>query len=133
VSFEFETELPVRFRDLDAMGHVNNAVYATYLEQARVDYFESVLEVPLSEIDSVLASLSIDYERPVRGGSVTVAVRVPEVGDSSVPMEYEVRDGDGDVAATGETVQVVVDPETGSPRPVPEEWRAAIEAFEGLD
>ncbi|WP_137285154.1 acyl-CoA thioesterase [Halorussus salinisoli] len=128
----FTVDVDVRYRDLDTMGHVNNAVYASYFEQARVAYFEEVLDVPLHEIESVLASLEIDFRRPVEiDDEVTVALRVPELGTSSIPMEYEVR-ADGTVAATGETVQVAVDEETKSSRPIPDAWREQIRQFEGL-
>ncbi|WP_128476147.1 acyl-CoA thioesterase [Halorussus pelagicus] len=130
--YSFTHDVDVRYRDLDTMEHVNNAVYANYFEQARVAYFEEVLDVPLREIESVLASLEIDFRRPVEiDHDVTVAMRVPELGESSMPMEYEVR-ADGEVAATGETVQVAVDRETKSSRPIPESWREDIRAFEGL-
>jgi acyl-CoA thioester hydrolase len=130
--YSFATDVDVRFRDLDTMGHVNNAVYATYFEHARVAYFEEVLDVPLRETESVLASLEIDFRRPVEiDDDVTVALRVPELGETSLPMEYEVRAGET-IAATGETVQVAVDSETKSSRPIPDEWREDIRAFEGL-
>lgn len=128
----FTADVDVRFRDLDTMGHVNNAVYATYLEEARVAYFEEVPDASLHEVDTVLASLELDFRRPVElGDEVTVAVRIPELGESSIPMEHEVR-ADGELAATGEAVQVVVDRESGSSKAIPEAWREAIEAFEGL-
>jgi acyl-CoA thioester hydrolase len=128
----FTTEVEVRFRDLDTMGHVNNAVYATFLEEARVAYFERVIDASLHEVDTVLASLELDFRRPIElGDEVTVAVRIPELGESSIPMEYEVR-ADGEVAATGEAVQVVVDRESGSSKAIPREWREAIREFEGL-
>lgn len=127
--YEFETEFRVRFRDVDAMGHVNNAVYATYLEQARADYFREVLGETLSEVGSVLASISIEFRAPVEGDDVvTVALGISELGTSSIPMAYEVRREDGTVAATAETVQVVYDRETESSRPIPDAWREAIEA-----
>jgi acyl-CoA thioester hydrolase len=130
--YSFTTDVDVRFRDLDTMGHVNNAVYATYFEHARVAYFEEVLDVPLQETKSVLASLEIDFRRPVRiNDDVTVALRVPELGESSLPMEYEVRTEEA-IAATGETVQVAVDGETDSSRPIPDDWREDIREFEGL-
>ncbi|NEU56145.1 thioesterase family protein [Halorussus sp. MSC15.2] len=130
--YSFTVDVDVRFQDLDTMGHVNNAVYATYFEQARVAYFEEVLDVPLHEVESVLANLEIDFRRPVEMvGEVTVGVRVTELGTTSIPMEYEVR-ADGEIAATGETVQVAVDSETGSSRPIPEAWREQIRDFEGL-
>ncbi|WP_135824327.1 acyl-CoA thioesterase [Halorussus ruber] len=130
--YSFTTDVDVRYRDLDTMGHVNNAVYASYFEQARVAYFEEVLDVPLREIESVLATLEIDFRRPVEiDHDVTVGVRVPELGNSSLPMEYEVR-ADGAVAATGETVLVAVDSETKSSRPIPDDWREDVREFEGL-
>jgi len=131
--FSYTTELNVRVRDIDFMGHVNNAVYATYLEEARVDYFSDVLGVPLSDIDSVLAHVEIDYRRPITvEDDLTIALGVPEIGESSLPMEYEVRAG-GDVAATAETVQVTVDPTTTETRPIADRVRKSIAAFEGLD
>ena len=127
--YQFQTEFRVRFRDIDAMGHVNNAVYSTYLEQARADFFREVLGETLSEVGSVLASLSIDFRAPVEGDVVvTVALGVPELGTSSIPMRYEIRREDGVVAATAETVQVVYDREAGSSMPIPEAWREAIES-----
>lgn len=129
--FNYETEVPVRFQDLDAVGHVNNAVYATYLEEARIDYLEEVLDIDAEESSAVIAHLEIDYRRPVRDeGHVTVAVRTLEPGTASVPMEYEIRVGD-DVAATAETVMVTIDYETGETRPIPEHWREQVAAFEG--
>jgi acyl-CoA thioester hydrolase len=124
--YEYTTELDVRFRDLDAMGHVNNAVYATYLEQARADYYADVIDVSLSEADTVLVNLSIAYQRPVTAEeTVTVALGIGDLGESSVPMEYEIRTENG-VAATAETVQVVFDRSTGESRSIPQEWRDRI-------
>jgi acyl-CoA thioester hydrolase len=128
----YTTEVPVRFRDIDAMGHVNNAVYATYLEQARTDYFRDVLSADLSDVATVLASMSIQFRRPVElgDGAVAVEIDVPRLGESSVPMTYEVRTG-GDVVAEAESVQVAVDDE-GASRPIPAAYREAIEAYHGL-
>jgi len=128
--FEYETELQIRFSDLDAMGHVNNAVYATYLEQARVDYYAEILDVGLDDIDTVLVNLEIDYRHEITldQGTATVAMGVRSIGRSSVTIEYEVRAG-GRVAATAETTQVYVDPEEGGSRPLPEAW---VETMESL-
>lgn len=128
-NYEYATELDVRFRDIDAMGHVNNAVYATFLEQARADYYADVLDIPLSEADTVLASLSIQYERPItHDETVTVALGVADLGESSIPMEYEIRTENG-VAATAETVQVVFDRSSGESRPIPQQWRDRITQY----
>ena len=123
-----ETDIQVRFRDIDSMDHVNNAVYATYLEQARAAFYDKVFGEPLTDVDSVLATLTIDYRAPIElGDRVTVSVAVTELGRSTIPMEYEITLEDGTVAATAETVQVAFDREEGTSRPIPEAWRRAIE------
>ncbi|ESS03934.1 MAG: putative thioesterase [uncultured archaeon A07HR67] len=128
----YRTEIPVRFRDVDAMGHVNNAVYATYLEQARTHYYRDVLGADLSAVSTVLASVSVQFYDPVEldDEAVGVALAVSELGESSIPMTYELRAG-GDVVAEAESVQVAVDGEEKS-RPIPETYREAIEAYHGL-
>jgi acyl-CoA thioester hydrolase len=129
---EFSTEIRVRFRDIDAMGHVNNAVYATYVEQARAEYFEEILEEGLDAVSTVLATLELSYERPIfLGQSVTITITVPELGRSSLAMAYEVF-ADGERAATAESVQVFLDPETDEPSPIPDRFRERITEFEGL-
>ncbi|RQG90521.1 acyl-CoA thioesterase [Natrarchaeobius chitinivorans] len=126
--YAYEVDVDVRLRDIDFMGHVNNAVYATYMEQARERYFRDVLDVSLVDVDTVLASLEIDYVRPIEADqTVTVALEARDLGESSLPLEYEIR-ADGNRAATGRTVQVVVDTETGGSKPLPSEWRSRIES-----
>ena len=129
-AYGYTTKIDVRYRDLDPLRHVNNAVYVTYLEQARAGYLLDVLEFDPAQPNMVVASLSIDYRRPSHWGeTVTVGVRSTELGGSSFGMEYEIR-ADGEVAATAETVQVTLD-EAGDSRPVPEEWRERIREHEG--
>ena len=129
----FTVSLPVRFRDLDPMGHVNNAVYATYLEHARARYFRDVIGESLPTADTVLVHLSVDYRAPIDmdAESVTVGMTIPELGESSIPMEYEVRTGPR-LAATAETVQVAYDREAGTSKPIPRGWREAITTDMGL-
>ena len=127
--YPYVTEVDVRFRDLDLMGHVNNAVYATYLEEARVDYYDDVLSVAVDELGFVLARLEIDYERPIQHGEdVRVGLRTAEISDRSMTTEYRV-EADGALAATAESVQVAVDGDGGARR-VPDDWRREIERFE---
>lgn len=129
--FRFDVEIPVRYRDLDTLGHVNNAVYATYLEQARAAYVDRVLGMDLEDGGMVLASLEIDFRRPVDAavGSIRVECGAISVGDSSFRMGYRVRDDDGDEpAATAESVQVAWD--GASSRPLPAAWRESLRAFE---
>lgn len=126
----FVTDLDVRFRDLDVMGHVNNAVYVSYLEQGRLEYFAAVVGLDVDSPGNVVANLEIDYERSIEIGSdPRVSVWIDRLGGTSFRMRYELADGE-DVAATATTTQVVVD-EDGRPREVPDEWRERIVAFEG--
>lgn len=128
--FAFTTELPVRYRDLDTNDHVNNAVYGTYLEQARFEYFDEVLGVALEDRELVVARVEIDYRRPVvlSDETVEIGVRVDGFGTSSFEMTFAI-EVDGERCATGSSVQVAID-EAGTSRPVPEAWRTAIESFE---
>jgi len=132
----FETEVPLRFDDLDTYGHVNNVRYGTYLEEARIDYLTEVVGdgdrefLAGSDDGIVIKTLEIEFEQPVRSAdSVTVGVHVPRLGTTSFPIEYEVLD-DGEVAATGETTVVTYDRAAGEPQPIPEDWRDAISEFE---
>ncbi|MFC6955170.1 thioesterase family protein [Halorubellus litoreus] len=129
----YAVDVAVRYQDVDALGHVNNAIYATYLEEARVQYLPDVLG-DTGAIEAVLANLEIDYRRPVtlEDGFVTVEIEVVDVGTKSVTFEYEVY-ASGDLAAEASTVQVAYDGETQESVEIPEEWRQTLREFEGLN
>lgn len=129
--FAFDVEIPIRYRDLDPLDHVNNAVYGTYLEVARLEYFDEVLGVPFEEREMVLANLEVEFRRPIGLGDerARVACGVLELGDSSFRMGYRVRAGeDPEPTAVAESVQVAWNGE-GS-RPIPNEWRDRFRSFE---
>lgn len=128
--FAYTTSVDVRYQDHDTMGHVNNAIYVTYMEQARAGYLMDALGVPLDELSMVVANLEVDFRRPVQfAREVEVAVSVTDVGNTSFTMAYEVRDDEG-VAVEGETTQVALDPSTGESRRVPDDWRDSIAEVE---
>jgi acyl-CoA thioester hydrolase len=125
--FPFVHTVGVRYQDYDMLGHVNNAVYVTYMEDARTAYLAEYAGLEPADIEMVVAHLEVDYRRPVEHAEeVEVAVGVTDVGNSSFGFAYEIRDGDA-VAVEAESVQVVVDPETGDSRPIPDDWRTALE------
>ncbi|MDS0477623.1 thioesterase family protein [Natrinema sp. 1APR25-10V2] len=133
MSAEFTVDVPVRFRDLDPMNHVNHAVYASYLEAGRTAYLRDVAGLGDEEISFVIVDLQISYERPItKGDDPTVALSVTGLGDSSCTMDYEIR-VDGDVAATAETTIVHIDPETERPSPIPDPMAQRIREHEGLE
>ena len=124
-------DVEVRYRDLDTMNHVNNAVYASYFEQARVAYVDEVFDIDLDDLNFVIANLEIDFGRPLTiEDDPTVGVEVTDLGDSSATMAYDLR-SDGDSVATGETTLVFVDPETKRPGPIPSAIRERIVEHEG--
>ena len=127
--------ITVRTRDIDAWGHVNNAVYFTYLEMARLDYFREVLLHNqtlrrLSSIGIILAEVSCQFKQPVFFGQpVLVGTRVVEIGNSSFHLEHRI-EADGQLAALGKAVSVHYDYETGMSVPVPDRLRVRVDAFE---
>ena len=126
-------DVDVRYRDLDTMNHVNNAVYASYFEEARTAYADEVFALDLEDLNFVIAHLEIDFGRPLTiEDDPAVAVEVTDLGDSSATMAYDLR-VDGDSVATGETTLVFVDPETKRPGPIPAEIRERIVDHEGLE
>ena len=134
--FHFSTPIKVRFRDVDALGHVNNAVYFTYMEQARIEY---LAELDLLTPDAaapgfIIAEASCQFKAPIRMGSIIdVKVRVSQLGNSSFIMEYQLDDqASGQVMATGRTVNVAFDYAASRSVPLRPDWRAAFERFEQL-
>ena len=133
MSDEFTLSIPVRFRDIDRLNHVNNAVYSTYLEEARFAYLESVLGIDITEFELVIVNLELSFARPISlDDDLEVAVSVIELGETSWTMEYEFR-VDEEVVATGETTNVHFDPETEQPEALPDEIRDPILEHESLE
>lgn len=120
----------VHFRDLDALGHANNVVYAGWLESARIHYYLDLMQIPLSEMGLILAELTISYKAPAFFGErLAVGVRVSSIGTKSFTMEYLiVRAGDEQVIATAKTVLVCYDYRRGVTVPVAEEFRRRVGA-----
>ena len=127
--FPVVVPIQVRFRDLDALGHVNNAVYLTYLEVARAAYFSRLEPDWVGKGHFILARAEVDFLRPILlQDPVEVGVQVVRLGRSSFDMEYLVLAA-GEEAARGKTVQVWL--EGGRPAPLPQEVRARIAELEG--
>ena len=129
MSKTYTVDIGVRFRDIDPLEHVSHTVYVTYMQQARLEYFYDVLDLATADINPVVAHLEVDYLNEVtRDDDVTAAVTVSHIGTTSFSTDYEIRTQDG-VAATGTTVQVVVDSESGESRAVPDTIRERLERY----
>ena len=137
--FHFINPLEVRYADLDPQGHVNNAHFLTYFEQARVNYLihlglfsknQSFLEIGI-----ILAEAQITFLAPVLYGmEVRVGVRVSRLGNKSLTMEYRMFEASTKTElATGSSVLVTFDYRTQQTIPIPETWREKISKFDGLE
>jgi acyl-CoA thioester hydrolase len=130
--FRHRTRIEVRFRDIDSFGHVNNAVIASYVEQARVRYLRDVVGVdPIGRMPLILGMLKIDYLSPVfLEDDVQVGSRVDWIGNTSIGMSHVLTAADRELARSS-SVLVAYDYEQARPMPVPDEWRAVFAAHEG--
>jgi acyl-CoA thioester hydrolase len=120
--------LPLRFADMDADRHVNNAEYYRYMEEARMRWVHTLgLAMTPPAPVPVLAASACSYRAPLHyPGSVTVEVYLGRAGHSSVRTHYLLRNGDaaGAIAAEGYGVSVWIDPQTQKPLPLPDPVRA---------
>jgi acyl-CoA thioester hydrolase len=129
----FIHRLEVRFRDCDPLGHTNNAVYLTYLEQARFCHWRSLWgfgtpQLPPGLPGVILARVECDYKRPARYGDVLeIRLTVAEIGRTSFRYEYEIVDEEGRTVVTARTVQVMYDYATEKPVPIPDEIRTLLQ------
>lgn len=130
--YRFVRPQEVAFRDLDVFGHVNNAVYLTYIENARIAYVQDVLGVQsLDGLLLIVASVKIDFRsRASLGDTLEVGARVPRVGTKSFDLQHELRGPDGRLVAEAQTTLVAFDYERDQTMPVPKEWRERIESYE---
>ena len=125
-----EKRIEIRWRDLDALGHVNNAVYATYLEEARDEWMQRALEGAGDLWDYVLVRIAIDFRRELTQGddAVLVRTRLTRIGTSSLTLREEVVKLDGTLSAEAESVVVARDRATGASRPLTVAEREAYAA-----
>lgn len=127
----FRTVVPLRWVDVDAEGIVNNAVYASLMEQARYEYFAVLGVVAEGKVPFVLAEATTRYLRPGRFGMrAEVTVRTTRLQNSSFKMDYEVL-GDGEVLVTSQVVLVWVGADL-RPMPIPEAVRQVVAARDGI-
>lgn len=127
--------IEVRFRDIDALGHVNNATILTFIETARVPYIVGLglwlPEQPVVEIPFVVAHINCNFITPIfLGQPVAVGTRAVQVGRSSLRLEHRV-EANGKLAADGYCVLVFMDIQTGQSAAITPAMVAKIEAFEG--
>lgn len=135
--FPFEVIIEVAFRDIDAFGHVNNAVFFSYMEYARVKFAiglfedtgletESLLDIPL-----ILVKATCTYHSPaLLSEKLTLGIGLSRFGTTSFDLVYRFSGEDGRLIATGKTVQVMYDYGLGRAFPVPDTIREKVNEFQ---
>ena len=131
--FRFTFNVPVRFRDLDPMGHAHHSLPLVYIEEARAAYWRDVVgREGLGNIDYVLGQVTVRFIQRIHfPNTLRIGVRVSRLGKSSFTMEYELRDEAGELLCSAETVQVMYDYAAAQSKVIPDTVRAAITRFEG--
>jgi acyl-CoA thioester hydrolase len=122
----------IRFADIDAMGHVNNAVYFTYFEQARIHFFEELTggDWDWSSQGILVARNEMDYRQPLfLKDQVEIHVGCSRIGTRSFTLTYQVfrkKDNHAELCSTGSSVLVCIDVQSGATRDIPARWMAAL-------
>jgi acyl-CoA thioester hydrolase len=122
--------IPIRWGDMDAMGHVNNTVYFRYMEQARISWFRALVPEREAWVSTgiVIANASCNYKRAITyPGTVEVRLYVGKPGGSSVATHYELRvDADPELYADGAAVVVFVDMKAQKAKRIPDGIRERL-------
>lgn len=134
--FKYRTELEMRFTDLDMMGHVNNAMYFTYMEIGRTKYWTQAIQWDWKKTGVVIGQASINYLKPLHlGDKISIYVRTSRIGNTSFDLEYmmvKTVNGEEVICSKGKTVCVVYDYESKSPVAIPDRERSKMIEFEQL-
>jgi acyl-CoA thioester hydrolase len=136
--YKFFHPTEVRYGDLDPQGHVNNAKYLTYFEQARIYYFMQLglfsKDQSFMEIGVIVADIHIAYHAPTHYcDRIKVGVRTAKIGNKSMTVEQCVMHAEtGKVMASGTVILVTFDYEGLKTIPVPGEWKKKISEFEEI-
>jgi acyl-CoA thioester hydrolase len=129
--FVYRHRLSVRFRDCDAMGHVNHAVYLTYFEQCRLTCWQELTGTPSPNTPVIIARAECDYRSPAYfGDELEIRLNVAAIGRSSFTLSYDIVQAGGDrLVASGKTVMVSYDYAAGASVPLSPQTRALLEGL----
>ncbi len=136
--YNFTHPIEVRYGDLDPQGHLNNAKFLTFFEQARIFYFVKLglfkPGISFMDIGVILADVHLVFHAPVLFGMDThVGVKTTRMGNKSLDVQQGLLDNaTGKVMCTGRIVLVTYDYHTGQTTPIPPDWREKISQFENL-
>ncbi len=118
---EFATEIQIRYGDLDALGHVNNAIFLTYYELARINFLKRFsTDVSSNEFSIVIARAEVDFIKPIKfRDTVTVGTKVLKTGRTSITFQHRIYDDAGTIYSRAVIIGVFVD-RNGKPVNIPQ-------------
>jgi acyl-CoA thioester hydrolase len=126
-------DIEIRFRDIDSMGHVNNAVFLTYFEEGRKAFLHRVFNiVDPEDYPFILAHINCDFLRPVKlGDRVSLQVWIGEIGKKSFKFKYKLADRDDDsvIYGQGESIMVLYDYKKNKTVPIPKDFQEMISEY----
>lgn len=130
-AMEFTTPIEIRFSDLDAYGHVNNAMFFTYLETARVKLFQQHFGAFLnSDLMFLVVRAECDYRLPIElSDSLQITIHIEQLRHSSFEFSYQMHNGKGKIFAEAKTVMVSYDPKIKKPVAIPAGIKAVFLNF----
>lgn len=129
--FNYSCTIALRWSDVDELGHINNAVYLTYLEEARINYFREVLNWDWKENGLILAKSVIDYKAPLYAeNTLKIFIRCSRLGTKSFDIDYAMFNEKEQLIASASTIQVVFDYKTQLSVAIPDDIRKKIEVYE---
>jgi acyl-CoA thioester hydrolase len=138
ITYNFSHPIEVRYGDLDPQGHLNNAKYLTYFEQARILYFVKLglfkPGISFMDIGVIMADVHLSFNAPVLYGmDIHVGVKTTRLGNKSFDVQQSLIDhASGKEMCAGQVVLVTYDYHTARTIPIPEQWRKTISKFENL-
>ena len=133
--FKYKTNVEIRFCDIDVYGHVNNAIYLTYFEQARSIYWKEIINWDWDKTGIILAKADLTFIKPIRlNDTLTAYVKTSKIGNSSWEIDYALFtttiNGDEVLNTTGKTIQVAFDYTKNKSTPIPDLERQAMLDFD---
>jgi acyl-CoA thioester hydrolase len=133
--YKYKTNLEVRFCDIDLYGHVNNAIYLTYFEQARTKYWKEIISWDWDKTGIILAKAEVNYIKPITlNDTLTAYVKTSKIGNSSWEIDYALftvtKNGEEVLNTGGKTIQVTFDYKIDKSIPIPALERQAMLDFD---
>lgn len=135
--YKFYTPVQIRYGDIDAQWHVNNAQTVTLIETARFNFVQSLGifdGTSFTDLGWIVADVHVSYLAPIfLTQKIRIGVRVAMLGNKSMTLEYQIEDeATGEILTKAETVMVHYDYHTHSSQPIPDDWRSKLAEHEGL-